>query len=159
MKYRVLGKPQGKGRPQYEIIINQKLPSYNEYINACRSHWSKGAKFKKSVEKLIEYEIIRAKADKKLAPFSDPCVINIEWHEKTARRDVDNIQSAQKFILDALQHMGIIPNDSRRYVEQIYHKVVEDTKDFVKITIVLRHPNALKEPKQNIDKCIKLCYT
>lgn len=122
----------------YELIINQKLPSYNEYIDACRSHWSKGAKFKKNIDSLIGYEILRAKAEKKLVSFFDPCVINIEWHESTLKRDVDNIQSAQKFILDALQSMGIIRNDGRRYVKQIYHRIVDDTKDFVRVEIVVR---------------------
>ena len=122
----------------YELVINQKLPSYNEYIDQCRSHWSKGAKFKKTIDTQIGYEILRAKAEKKLAPFSNPCVINIEWHEKTKKRDVDNIQSAQKFILDALQLMGIIPNDSRRYVKQIYHRIVDDQRDFVKVTMVIK---------------------
>ena len=120
----------------YELVINHKLPSYNEYIDKCRSHWSTGAKFKKNIDNLIGYEILRAKAEKKLAPFSDPCVIYIEWHERTKKRDVDNIQSAQKFILDALQLMKIIPNDSRRYVKQIYHSIFDDTKDFVKVTLV-----------------------
>jgi hypothetical protein len=119
-----------------ELIIGQKLPSYNEYIGECRTHWSKGAKFKKDIDNMIGYEILRAKSEKKLVPFSDPCVVYIEWHEKTRRRDVDNIQSAQKFILDALQLMKIIPNDSRRYVKQIYHNIVDDTKDFVKVTMV-----------------------
>lgn len=121
----------------YELVINQQLPSYNEYVDANRSHWSKGAKFKKTIDTQIGYEILRAKAVKKLAPFSDPCVIYIEWHEKTKKRDVDNIQSAQKFILDALQIMKIIPNDSRRYIKQINHKIVDDDRDYVKVRMIL----------------------
>lgn len=119
-----------------EFIINQKLPSYNEYIDECRSHWSRGAKFKKAIDTQIGYEVLRAKAEKKLSPFSGPCVIYIEWHEKSKKRDVDNIQSAQKFILDALQLMKIIPNDSRRYVKQIYHEIVDDDRDYVKVKFV-----------------------
>lgn len=128
----------------YELVINQQLPSYNEYINACRSHWSKGAKFKKDIDRIIGYEILRAKSEKKLAPTSAPCVINIEWHEKTKRRDVDNIQSAQKFILDALQLTEIIPNDSRRYVKQIYHEIIDDTKDYVRVLISEVHGKETK---------------
>lgn len=124
-------------RRVYELTVNQKLPSYNEYIDRCRSHWSKGAKFKKAIDTQICYEIIRAKAEKKLAPFSDPCVIYLAWHEKTKKRDVDNIQSAQKFILDALQAMKIIPNDSRRYVKQIYHEIVDDERDYVEVKMVI----------------------
>jgi Holliday junction resolvase RusA-like endonuclease len=64
-----------------------------------------------------------------------PCEIFIEWHEKTKRRDVDNIQSAQKFILDALQQHNIIKNDSRKYVKQIHHTVIDDKRDFVIVRI------------------------
>jgi Holliday junction resolvase RusA-like endonuclease len=126
----------GRKVKAYEFTINHKLPSYNEYIDACRSHWSRGAKLKKNIEKLIGYEILRARNEKKIAPLSNPCEVYIVWHESTKKRDVDNIQSAQKFILDALQLMKIIPNDSRRYVKQIYHKIVDDQRDFVKVTMV-----------------------
>jgi Holliday junction resolvase RusA-like endonuclease len=124
---------------QYELVINHQLPSYNEYINECRSHWSKGAKYKSNVEDMIGYAILRAKAEKKLLPFSSPCEVFIEWHEKTKKRDVDNIQSAQKFILDALQKLKIIPNDSRRYIKQIHHDIVDDDKDYVVVRFMEAH--------------------
>ena len=57
--------------------------------------------------------------------------LRVHEAEKTKRRDVDNIQSAQKFILDALQHFSIIKNDSRKYVKQIHHTVIDDERDFV----------------------------
>lgn len=114
-----------------ELLIDAQLPSLNDYTAACRSHWSKGAEFKKSVENLIGWSIQRAKIKGTLKPVVKPCEIYIEWHEATRRRDVDNIQSAQKFILDALQHFDIIKNDSQKYVKQIYHKVIVDKKDYV----------------------------
>lgn len=119
-----------------KVIIHAQLPSLNEYTRACRSHWSKGAEFKKSIESLIGLSIIRAKRKGTLQPISNPCIIHIVWHESTRKRDVDNIQSAQKFILDALQYNRIIKNDSRKYVKQIYHTVVDDKEDFVEVSII-----------------------
>jgi Holliday junction resolvase RusA-like endonuclease len=114
-----------------ELLIDAQLPSLNQYQNACRSHWSKGAEFKKDVETLIGNFIKIALLQKKLHRVEKPCEIFIEWHEATKRRDVDNIQSAQKFILDALQHHNIIKNDSRKYIKQIHHRIVDDKRDFV----------------------------
>ena len=114
-----------------ELIIEAQLPSLNQYQNACRSHWSKGADFKKQTETLIGWSIISAQKQRKLHKIEKPCEIFIEWHEKTKRRDVDNIQSAQKFILDALQHYKVIKSDSRKYIKQIHHTIIDDKKDFV----------------------------
>ena len=113
------------------LIIDAKLPTLNEYTVACRSHWSRGAEFKKSVESLIGWSIKKSKINGDLQAVEKPVEVFIEWHEATKKRDVDNIQSAQKFILDALQHFKIIKNDSRKYIKQIHHKVVDDKKDFV----------------------------
>lgn len=80
-------------------MINAKLPSLNEYINACRRNKYQGAKFKRDVEEVIGWAIIEAKAKKMLQPTCKPCKVAFEWHEKTRRRDCDNIASAKKFIL------------------------------------------------------------
>lgn len=117
------------------FTIDAQLPSLNEYTRACRSHWSKGAEFKSNVESLIGWSIRRAINAGQLRPIDKPCEVHIYWHEATRRRDVDNIQSAQKFILDALQHFKIIKNDSRRYVRQIRHEVIDDTTNYVTVEL------------------------
>lgn len=113
------------------LVIEAQLPSLNDYQYACRSHWSKGRSFKSEIEQTIGDYIRIALLRKQLHRIEKPCEIFIEWHEKTKKRDCDNIQSAQKFILDALQHCGVIRNDSRKYVKQIHHNVVDDVRDFV----------------------------
>lgn len=118
------------------FIIKQKLPSLNEYVRACRSNKYHGAKFKADVEEAIGWAIKQAQAAGKLSVMGEkPCKVYIDWHEKTKRRDVDNIQSAQKYILDALQKCGIIKNDSRKYVKQIYHTVNDSTEDYVVVRL------------------------
>ena len=117
------------------FIINEKLPSLNELITANRYNRYKGAAMKKNVDTLIGYYITLAKINKEIWAIDKPCIIRIEWHERTKKRDVDNIESSVKFICDALQQNGIIINDSQKYVKQIYHQVINDKSDFVKVII------------------------
>ena len=118
-----------------EFIIKEKLPSLNDVICANRANRYAGAKLKKEIETSIGWAIKEAVLTKNLKPITNPCVINIEWHEATKRRDVDNIHSSVKFILDALVKNGILKNDSRRYVKQIYHNVIDDKENFVVVRI------------------------
>lgn len=118
------------------FTIKRKLPSLNDVISKNRSNKYVGAKFKSDIEESIGWDIKQALTIGSLKPVNGVCEIFIIWHESTKRRDVDNIQSAQKFILDALQQCGIIKNDSRKYVKQIHHEVVDDAKDFVVVNLL-----------------------
>lgn len=118
-----------------EFVILGRLPGLNEYTKACRSHWSKGAKMKRQVEEDIGWHILAARGAHKLRPVHGPVSLSISWHESDRRRDLDNIVSAKKFILDAMQKMGIIPNDDREHVRAISDEIVDDDKDFVVVRI------------------------
>lgn len=117
------------------FVIDDKLPSLNDYINVCRRNKYNGAKFKKDVEKLIALHIRNAKIKKVLTPTNKPIVVHFEWHERTKRRDADNIASAKKYILDAMQTSGIIPNDNRKFVKGFTDVIIDDKKDFVVVKI------------------------
>lgn len=67
---------------------------------------------------------------------SGAVVVHFEWHERTKKRDADNIASAKKFILDALVKNGVLVDDSRKYVKGFYDVVLDDTEDFVKVELV-----------------------
>ena len=92
------------------IEIPEKLPSLNEYINACRSNRYAGAKMKRDVEDILSWYIQR------LPRFSGPVFISFHWIEKTKRRDLDNVAFAKKFILDALVKCGKLKDDNRNCV-------------------------------------------
>lgn len=115
------------------FTIETRLPSLNEVIKDNRSGWQVAAKRKRELEDVIGYYILQAMMKGTIRPTTEPVEIEIRWHESTKKRDVDNIQSAQKFILDALQKQGILVNDNRKYVKQIYHYIVDDDKDFVHV--------------------------
>ena len=84
---------------------------------------------------MISWAIKQALVMKTLKPVKRPCEIYIDWHESTKRRDVDNVQSSQKFVLDAMVENGILQNDSRRYVKQVHHNIIDDKYDYVVVKI------------------------
>ena len=93
------------------VFIVGKLPSLNEYIDACRENRYVAANMKARVERDIVLQL------GKLRPVSKPVHVRFEWHEKTKRRDKDNVAFAKKFVFDALQKAGKIPNDNNRYID------------------------------------------
>ena len=90
--------------------ISMKLPSLNEYINACRSNRFQGSKMKRDLENDIGVFIA------KLPKFEKPVEIHFHWVEGNKRRDLDNIAFAKKFILDSMVKGGKLKDDNRRFV-------------------------------------------
>lgn len=117
------------------FAIDCKLPSLNEYQNACRANRYAGAKFKKETEAIIELSILKALRAGTLHAPRPPIRIAFKWHEKTRRRDADNIASAKKFILDAMQTMRVIENDNRKNVVGFSDEIIDDSRDFVEVKI------------------------
>lgn len=62
--------------------------------------------------------------------------MRFEWHERTKRRDADNIASAKKYILDALVKNGVLADDSRKYVKGFYDTIIDDKEDFVIVELI-----------------------
>ena len=117
-------------------MIKHKLPSLNEYTAACRTNAYKGAKFKADVEEVIGWAIKQAVTSKSLHKPNGAVLVRFEWHERTKKRDADNIAFAKKFILDALVKMRVLPDDSRKYVKGFYDTIVDDTEDYVIVELV-----------------------
>lgn len=118
-----------------EFTINAKLPSLNDYIGACRANKYKGATFKRDVEEVIIWAIKQAQAKGTLKPTDKPCKVIFEWYEKSSRRDADNIASSKKFILDALQKSGIIPNDNQKYIKGFTDEIHKSNRDYVVVKL------------------------
>ena len=118
------------------FIVYDKLPSLNEYINACRRNPFVGANFKKKVENIVSKFINIYLARGILSPVDDPIFIFFTWSERTMRRDADNIVSAKKYILDAMQTCNIIVNDNRKIVKGFQDFVIEGDEDYVVVEII-----------------------
>jgi Holliday junction resolvase RusA-like endonuclease len=111
------------------FTINRQLPSLNEYIKELNRNRHKGNKFKQEIEEDIGWYIRNAVIKGRLTPVTEQVDLVIIWCEKAMKRDTDNIQSATKFILDAMRAGSIIKNDSRKYVRQIYHHIEDGAKE------------------------------
>lgn len=94
----------------YTTEIKLKLPSCNEYINACRYNKYAGAKMKKDIEENIRFYI------KDLPSFNETVKINFKWYEGNKKRDLDGVCFGKKFILDALVKYGKLKDDNRKNV-------------------------------------------
>jgi Holliday junction resolvase RusA-like endonuclease len=111
------------------FLINQKMPSLNDYVRANRANVHIGNKFKQDTEQAIGWAIKQAKIAGNLTPKTEPIDIIVDYYEKDRKRDVDNILAGgNKFILDALVKYEILPNDSRKYVNQVYGRVFDTPK-------------------------------
>lgn len=114
-----------------EFSINFKFPSLNEYINEARASRYISATSKKNCDWVVRLSIVKAR----LKPTCKPLKVHFEWHEKTRRRDLDNIAFAKKFIFDGLVKQKIIPNDSYKYVKGFTDDFVFDHKQGCRVIL------------------------
>ena len=94
-----------------KYVIKGRLTDLNEYTNACRSHWSNGAKRKQETEEYIAWQLTNK------TTFTSKVFVTFHWYEKNRMRDKDNIAFAKKFILDAFVSQGILKGDGWAHVE------------------------------------------
>ena len=128
------------GRNNMYFVLDGRLPSLNEYVNAERSNRYQGAKLKKDTERLIKLYITRAHTLGTISKVSSyPINVSIRWYEKDSRRDADNVFFAVKFILDSLVSYGIIENDSQKYIKTI-DNVISIDRDFPRIEVYINEP-------------------
>lgn len=93
------------------FVIDTRLPGLNELIAANRQGYHAGARLKRDAQTTIMWAITAAK----LRPVTLPCIVHMTFEESTRRRDTDNVESAKKFILDALVNTGILQGDGPRH--------------------------------------------
>lgn len=99
---------------RYTLRINGRLSGLNEYIASCRMNRYKGANLKEKNEAIIlaaiHEQLRRVKIDK-------PVYMHYRWYEKDRRRDLDNISSfGRKVIQDALVKSRVLKNDGWREI-------------------------------------------
>ena len=98
------------------FTIPGKLPSLNDLIGAMNHNRYSGAKLKRDTQHFIAIYALA------LRPIKTPATLHIAWYEKNARRDLDNVQSATKYVLDALVAIGKLEDDSPRHITAISHE-------------------------------------
>lgn len=116
------------------FTIPGKLPGLNQLFGAAnRCRWA-GAEMKKKQTKYCAHHIMGAQLPK----VRQPVLIHFEWVEPDYRRDVDNISTGQKFILDALVECGVLPDDRREWVRGISHFFPDPDKANPRIVVTIK---------------------
>ena len=113
-----------------QVFIQGKLPTCNEYIDACRENRYKAAKMKRDAETQI---ILQARW---LSPIKTKVRVRLTWYEQNRMRDPDNVRFAVKFILDALQKCGVLKNDNSKYIAGFTDEYVYGEGQGVKVEII-----------------------
>ena len=90
-----------------KFVLTGEYCTLNEYSDANRTHYRYGASIKKAETNRAAVEL-GLQWDGVPIPKS---VFKFTWYRKNRRTDPDNISFAKKFILDAMQEVGILEND------------------------------------------------
>lgn len=93
-----------------KITIPGRFPSLNDYISAERANSRYAAKIKRDETRRV------ADAASGIGSVKSPVTVYFNWIEPNARRDIDNVAFAKKFILDGLVKAGVLAGDSRKHV-------------------------------------------
>ena len=85
---------------QHLLTINGRLDNMNDYTRACRTNQYKGAKMKQKNDAVVIRAILEQLGRLRI---TKPVIIRYRWYEPNKRRDLDNISSfGRKVIQDAL---------------------------------------------------------
>jgi Holliday junction resolvase RusA-like endonuclease len=110
-----------------KFTIPGELPSLNEYIHAINRNRHIGNKMKQDTQEAIQWAI-RAQT-RRGYEITQPVQIRFLWASRTAKKDIDNVAFAKKFILDAMVTMGVLPNDTRKWVRGFTDEFVIDREN------------------------------
>ena len=101
----------------YNITIEGKFPSMNEFIDANRrskGRFNKGNAMKQQSQNEISWQIL--KQHRKLH-IDKPVKLIYSYYEPNQKRDLDNISGYfHKVFQDALVNCGVIHNDNWHYI-------------------------------------------
>lgn len=114
--------------------IKGRLPGYNELH---KQPWQVARRIKQDAMSKVIWAAWRYR----VKPVQGPCEITIACYEPNARRDVDNVKSgANKVILDALQQMGVLQGDGRKYVTNVINPPVEVDRENFRVVVTIAQP-------------------
>lgn len=115
-----------------QFTIPGRLPSFNEVTAWNRGNKYAAARRKRELESDIGWCIRHAR----LVPMTGRVTLTIRWVEPDRRRDFDNIESAVKFIQDALVRYGIIHGDGQKHLAPPVH-IHDIDKPYLRVEVTL----------------------
>ena len=99
----------------YRLTIQGKLDNLNDYIAACRTNQYKGSNVKNHNENKVKCAIYEQLGRIRI---SKPVYMTYRWYEPNRKRDLDNISSfGRKVIQDALVESGVLADDGCKHIK------------------------------------------
>lgn len=115
-----------------KLVIPGELCDLNTYVNAERSHRSKGASIKREETDRVAWEFCNVK------PITSyPVHITYTWYSKDSRKDIDNIAFAVKFIHDGLVDAGVLEGDGRKHISGFSHSAFLIDRENPRVELVI----------------------
>lgn len=112
-----------------KFTVPGQLPGYNQLKG---KHWAESARIKCEAMELVMWS---AKAAK-VPPVRSQVAVKIQCYEPNKRRDPDNVNfGACKVILDALQRIGVLSGDGRKYIHELITPMPEIDRDNPRVEI------------------------
>lgn len=109
-----------------QLCFHDRLPGLNEFIYANRKSKFAGDNFKKNDQNFIAWQI---RQQLKGFRVDGPVFMKYRWYEKDRRRDLDNISSyGRKVIQDAMVQCKILPDDGWKYITGFSDEFYVDKK-------------------------------
>ena len=119
---------------QIRIVIQGRLPGLNELIASWGRPWYIGEGIKKRASQQVKLEIMAMR----LKPFTKSIRVHFIWIERDKRRDRDNVTGGgSKVFMDAMKQIGLIKNDSRKWVEDITHDTTQIDKTNPRVEVLI----------------------
>lgn len=111
----------------YRLVISGSLPGLNDFIGAVNANRHKGNALKRDAELQVSFAI---RSQLRGVKITKPVVMRYMWVEKDRRRDLDNISSyGRKVIQDALVKCHILKNDGWNEIIGFSDSFVVDKKN------------------------------
>jgi hypothetical protein len=110
---------------RYEVNI----PTLNEYIDYERTNKYHAARVKKATTNRIKWWTME-QTRQKLPGMHDLVLI---WQRNNKVHDADNVYAGIKFLLDGIVAAGTIPDDSRKHIRHISHRIEQGVSNKVEI--------------------------
>mgnify|MGYP005816472919 FL=1 len=120
---------------EYLITIPGKLNNLNDYIAAERTNRYKGANLKSENGNIVSAAVRQCL---KGVRIDKPVFMHYTWYEPNKRRDLDNISSfGRKVIQDALVGAGVLKDDGWSHVVGFSDRFKVDRKN-PRIEVLIR---------------------
>ena len=120
---------------EYLLTIPGKLNNLNDYIAAERSNRYRGAKMKADNGNAVSLAVMQCM---KGVRIRRPVFMEYTWVEPDRRRDLDNISSfGRKVIQDALVEAGVLEDDGWKHVAGFSDRFLVD-KENPRIEVLIR---------------------